>query len=163
MKRIFFVRHAKSSWEDASLPDYKRSLLSIGVERTKKVIDFLKKNEVHPDVILSSHAVRAQKTAELLAEGLLGDLNKISIHPEIYETNVPNILSVLYSLPEHVNEIVIVGHNPTITEMASYFSEKRLMDFSTSAVFGVEIQTTDWTEIHTAKRNTLFYINPKML
>lgn len=163
MKRIFFVRHAKSSWEDASLPDYKRTLLDIGVERTKKVIDFLKNNEVHPDVILCSHAVRAQKTAELLANGLQIDRNCIRVHTEIYETNIPDILSILYALPEHVNDVMIVGHNPTITEMASYFSDKRLVDFSTSAVFGVEMETGEWTEIHTAKRNSLFYINPKML
>lgn len=163
MKRFFFVRHAKSSWEDASLPDYKRILLNEGIERTKKVIGFLRNKEVHPEVILCSHAVRAQKTAELLAEGLHIDLNKISVHPEIYETNIPNILSLIYSLPENCCDVMIVGHNPTITELASYFSDKRLMDFSTSAVYGVEIDTDEWTEIHTAKRNTLFYINPKML
>jgi len=66
MKSVYIVRHAKSSWEDITLSDHDRPLLPVGINRTRKIAEYLKKKKIRPDIILSSSAVRALKTLIIL-------------------------------------------------------------------------------------------------
>ena len=63
MKRLYLVRHAKSSWEEPGGSDIDRPLLEKGIKRTQKVICFLKDHGVKIDLMISSPAVRAFQTA----------------------------------------------------------------------------------------------------
>jgi len=64
MKRILFVRHAKSSWSDMSLPDNKRPLNKRGVRDAPDMAQRCKDYGIDVDLIISSSAVRAFSTAE---------------------------------------------------------------------------------------------------
>ncbi|HQQ12358.1 MAG TPA: histidine phosphatase family protein, partial [Bacteroidales bacterium] len=70
MKTLYIVRHAKSSWDFPEVSDHDRPLLEKGKKRTRKIIDFLQKKKVKPDLIISSSALRARETAGYLAVGL---------------------------------------------------------------------------------------------
>ncbi len=70
MKTLFLIRHAKSSWDDTALPDKERPLNDRGLRDAPKMGERLAKRDVKPDLILSSPAVRALRTAEIIAKKL---------------------------------------------------------------------------------------------
>jgi phosphohistidine phosphatase SixA len=67
VKTLFLIRHAKSSWDDPALPDKDRPLGDRGRRDAPKMGKRLAKGDVEPDLILSSPARRALKTAEIIA------------------------------------------------------------------------------------------------
>jgi phosphohistidine phosphatase len=64
-KTLLMIRHGKSSWDAPGLSDHERPLLKLGIERTKRMAHFLSEKRVVPDLIISSHAVRAFETAKV--------------------------------------------------------------------------------------------------
>ena len=163
MKTIYLMRHAKSTWEFPELKDEERPLVEKGIKRTKKIIKFLNVKNVKPDVIISSHAVRAQETAKIMAKGLDSPLNEIVIDEKIYESNIENLFNVVYGIPDDKNTMIMIGHNPTITNFANYFLAEYVDYMPTSGVVCVEFETDKWNEIVVAKKQTRFIIYPKML
>ena len=123
-------------------------------------------SQVHgfkPDIIISSHAVRAQETAKLMAEGLDCPLNEIVIDEKVYESNIENLFNIVYGIPNDKNTLIMIGHNPTITNFANYFLTEYVDYMPTSAVVCVEFDTDKWNEIVSVKKQTRFIIYPKML
>ena len=157
------MRHAKSTWEFPELKDEDRPLVDKGIKRTKKIIKFLSKKNVKPDIILSSHAVRALETAKIVAEGLNYPVKDIVMEQKVYESNIENLFNVVYGIANNKNTMVMVGHNPTITNFANYFLTEYVDYLPTSGVVCIEFETDKWNEIVSAKKQTRFIIYPKML
>ncbi len=165
MKTLFLVRHAKSSWDDLSVSDHDRKLLPVGVRRTKKVAAWLRSSGNLPDMIISSTAVRAFETAKLLADGMGFPIEKIKKEPAFYSADEEDILAYLFGLPDTINSVMLVGHNPTFTELVNLFSppEKQIANLPTSAVAIITFQTSRWEEIPLATRKESLIVTPKML
>ena len=163
MKTIYVVRHAKSSWDAIDLPDEKRPLLAKGKQRTKKVIEYLKENHILVDQIMSSHAVRAYETAKLLAHGLKYPVEKIIINSQIYHADGEGILNQLYDLPDRIGSVMIVGHNPSLTDFINLFLKSPVENLPTSGVVSFSFDTDNWEKIPLASRKTNFILFPKEL
>lgn len=161
MKTIYIVRHAKSSWDISDQPDEKRPLLEKGKKRTKRVIDFLHHKKVKVDYIISSHAVRAYETAKLLAHGLEYPVENIRIDKHIYFADGDSILDQFYDLPERFHSVMIVGHNPTLTDLANRFLDNPIENLPTSGVVSIIFDTEKWEEVPLASRKTNFILFPK--
>lgn len=157
------MRHAKSTWEFPELKDHERPLVEKGLKRTEKIINFLNKKNIIPDVILSSSATRAFDTARIMAKGLNYDVNNIVVEPKVYESNLETLFSVVYGISNDKNSLILIGHNPTITNFANYFLTEYVDYLPTSGVVCLEFDTNNWNEIASAKRQTRFVIYPKML
>jgi phosphohistidine phosphatase len=67
MKTLFILRHAKSSWKEQDLPDHDRPLNKRGKKDAPRMGKLLTDEDLIPDLIMSSTAARAKKTAELVA------------------------------------------------------------------------------------------------
>jgi phosphohistidine phosphatase len=163
MKTLYIVRHAKSSWDEIGLPDYERPLLDAGRKRTEKIIDYLVEKQAKPDLIMSSHAVRAKDTAALIARGLSYPEEKIQQHPVIYEGNEDDLFDLLFGLPDENNSVMIVGHNPTVTSFANYFLREPMDWMPTTGVVCIEFNTDKWENIIRSKHKTKFVIAPKLI
>lgn len=163
MKTVYIVRHAKSSWEEPGLADHDRPLAETGIKKTKPVIDFLKKKNVLPDLMLSSSALRAKETAFLLAEGLGYPQSAIDIVKKLYHASPDSILDELYSLSENIESVMIFGHNPTLTYFVNQFIDPPIINLPTSGVVAIEFATDKWTEISSSKNRNLFTVFPKMI
>jgi len=165
MKTLFIARHAKSSWDDIRISDHDRDLLTTGIERTVKVATFLKSKNVIPDLIISSSAVRALKTARLLAEGMGYNMKKIKISPSLYNCDEDDVFDELYDLSGNIQSVMVVGHNPTFTDFSNYFIKKkyRIDNLPTSGVIAIKIKTKKWKKILDAKYTLDFKIFPRML
>ena len=113
MKRLFILRHAKSSWTDIDLADFDRPLNERGLDAAPFMGRYLAEEGHMPDAIVSSPAKRARETAELVKEHS-GFEPEIGFDERIYEAS-PNTLRVVASeLPDHVDSAMIVGHNPGV-------------------------------------------------
>lgn len=161
MKTIYIVRHAKSSWNMVDIPDEQRPLLEKGKKRTKKVIDYFHEKQVRVDYIISSHAVRALETARLLAIGLKYPVEQIKIDSHIYYTNGDGLMNLFYDLPDRFNSVMIVGHNPSMTDFINLFLEPPVENLPTSGVVCFSFETDDWAKVPVAKRKTNFILFPK--
>ena len=85
MKKLYIIRHAKSSWKDTALDDFKRPLSKRGRKDAPFMAKKLKQKGVMPDVIISSPATRAKTTAELIAKEL--NFKKLIINLIIKQTS----------------------------------------------------------------------------
>jgi phosphohistidine phosphatase len=163
MKTIYIVRHAKSSWKESDLSDELRPLLEKGKKRTKKVIDYLHKKDVRVDYIISSHAVRAYETAKILAHALKYPADNIKVDKAVYTGDADELVNQFYDIPERYNSVMIVGHNPTLTNFVNLFVEPKIEWLPTSGVVCIEFLTDKWEEINLAETRTAFMVFPKDL
>lgn len=122
MRRLLLVRHAKSSWGDPTLPDRERPLNERGKRDSPKMGRRLAALGVDPDVILSSPARRALKTARILAEELGYRLEDIRVDDRLYAAEAEVLLKVIRELGDAKLCVMLVGHNPELTELAHRYS-----------------------------------------
>ncbi len=163
MKKLYLVRHAKSSWEFPGLSDIERPLIEKGIKRTKRIAKYFKENNVTTDLIISSPAARAMETAKFIANTLGYPEKNIQVERAIYFGESDRFFDIIYALPEQKKEIMIFGHNPVITQFANYFLEKKLDYLPTSGVVCINFKTGDWVSIPKCEWEIDFVIYPKML
>lgn len=163
MKTLYLVRHAKSSWNDISIQDYQRPLLEKGINRTLRVARYLISKKIQPDLIVSSHAVRAFETANILAEKLGFPKHEILIEDQLYFSGSEAIHNVLLGLPNDKNNVMIVGHNPDMTKLANEFLIEKIDYLPTTGVVSVSFETDRWEDVHLVPRVVNFVISPKLV
>ncbi len=146
MKSLYLMRHGKSSWEIAGLVDRERPLLEKGIDRTERRAKELKKSGVRLDAIWTSDAVRAVQTAEIVRKEFGLEKESVFVDPLIYDADrADELRKVVRSFPDDFESILLVGHNPLITEFAQLFFRDLLDDMKTSQVVAVEF--ADWTNL----------------
>ncbi len=121
MHTIVFMRHAKSSWKEAGLSDEKRPLNKRGKLNAPEMGKRLKAEGYDVDKIISSTAVRALKTAEIISE-VMGHEAKIVQKPDLYMASENAYMDVLASLDEKTKSVMIVSHNPGTEWIIEYLS-----------------------------------------
>lgn len=144
MKTIYFVRHAKSSWDHPMLQDFDRPLNPRGLRDAPFMGKLLHAKGAKPDVLISSPAQRALHTARFFAEAMGHDPDSVQQEPQIYEAYPETIFFFIQALPNEHQEIFLFGHNPTWTSLANQFSEEFLSNIPTCGVFKVEAAVDDW-------------------
>lgn len=163
MKTLYIVRHAKSSWDHPGLADHERPILEKGKNRTALVRDYLIDNNCSVDLMISSHAVRANQTASIIAEGLGYPNENIQISTSIYHGSLDSIIDQLFELPDDVNSVMLFGHNPTFTSLANYFIPGKIDWLPTSAVVCIDFETDKWEDFINARKKVKFVVTPRLL
>ena len=115
-KRLFLLRHAKSSWANATLEDHDRPLQKKGLRRAAGLARWLEERGLGCDLVLCSTALRARETLEVV----LPALGKPELRYEraIYEAEPEDLIAMLRKLPEATRSAMIVGHDPTLHMLA---------------------------------------------
>jgi phosphohistidine phosphatase len=163
MKQLLIVRHAKSSWDHPGLEDYQRPLQEKGKKKIRYILDFLMKQQIKPDLILSSHATRALDTAKIIAHALDIPMEKIIISKNIYHGDAESLFNHFYDLNDEIKTLMIVGHNPTLTYFSNFFLDKKIENLPTAGIVCIEFKTASWSQIHKATRKTRFVVSPNEL
>jgi len=163
MKTIYVVRHAKSSWDFPQLSDHERPLISKGIKRTKLISEYLVKNNITVDLVVASHATRALETAKLISRAIGYPSDNIRIERMIYHADADQIFDQFYDIPDGVDSIMIVGHNPTFTNFANLFLSEKVDWLPTSGLVCINFDTDDWLKLPEASSSVKFMITPRML
>lgn len=161
MKKLLLVRHAKSSWDYPGLTDFERPLNKRGHRDAPFMGNVLKEKESVPNLIISSPATRAITTARYFAEGMDYPLEKISTDERLYDAGYRDISNVISDVDDVVNCLMIVSHNPGLTETADHLTGKYIDNIVTSAIFCIDFDTDSWSQISKKNANIGFYEYPK--
>ncbi|MGD9558519.1 MAG: histidine phosphatase family protein [Mangrovibacterium sp.] len=162
MKRIVIVRHAKAvpfGYDD----DFNRKLRSQGKEDARILSLALKENRVSPDLILSSPAKRALKTAEIFASTLRYPASRIMVEEELYEgLTTQDFLEIIRNLPENVQSVFVFGHNPTVYYLVNNLVKLFNSDMPTCSTVGIDFEAESWKEINAREGKVVFHLMPRM-
>ncbi|WP_448811418.1 SixA phosphatase family protein [Agromyces bauzanensis] len=146
MRTLMLVRHAKSEWGHPELTDHERPLNDRGLRDAPKMGRRLAEQGVMPDVILSSTAVRALTTAQLLAEALGYTADRIVADERLYATSASGILGVIAELDSSVQTAMVVGHNPEMDALVGRFTDE-IGHLPTCAVAVFRFEADAWDEL----------------
>lgn len=160
MKTLFLIRHAKSSWDNAALPDKERPLNDRGRRDAPKMGERLAKRDVKPDLILSSPAVRALSTAEIIAEKLNYRRKDIVVTERLYAAEVDDLLDVIRQLGDELKCVMLFGHNPEFTELAHRLSGE-IAHMPTCAIAEFTFDAKSWSGIDSIKPAQILLDYPK--
>ncbi|MDD3343494.1 MAG: histidine phosphatase family protein [Sulfurospirillaceae bacterium] len=161
MKKIYLIRHAKSSWNDGMLDDFSRPLNGRGKKDLQLMGERLAMFEVLPDAIFTSPAKRALKTAKALAKSIDYKKNKVSVVESLYESSFQDYLTLIHSVNDAYKDIFIVAHNPTITEVGERLSGAILTNIPTCAIVCLSFDVDHFKDIAEENGKILFFDYPK--
>jgi len=159
MKKLILLRHAKSSWKDASLDDFDRPLNRRGKKDAPIMAHKLAMRKIKIDLIISSPANRTNETAKIFAN-ILGCESEIIFDDKLYEGSYKEILKVINLIDDKYQNVLIVCHNPGITHLVNYISDYFIENISTSGVVGLSTNSS-WENINEKGCSFLFYDYPK--
>ncbi len=157
MKKIVFIRHAKSSWADSTLEDFDRPLNERGKIDAPLMASKLKSQGVIPDLIVSSPAKRAKKTAKIFSKVMQLE-HEILFDERIYEADEDTLLQVIHSFPQDKNIVFMFGHNPGFTWIVNQLCNVRIDNIPTCGFAIVACPVENWNEI-CMETNTLEYFD----
>lgn len=162
MKRVFLIRHAKSSWADPGLSDFERPLNARGLSDAPEMAKRLVHQKLKIDAFLSSPARRAMKTAQLFAHAYDQGKKDIIQLQDLYLAGSDQILDAIRSAaPDKAETIAVVAHNPGITELANSLTDARIDNMPTASVFAVQAESGHWQDFPGAGLQFLFFDFPK--
>ena len=162
MKTLYLLRHAKSSWKFEDLNDHDRPLAKRGRTDAPLIGQELCERKIKLDLIISSSAVRALSTATIVAKELDFDPEKIAVQEEIYRIDASSLLHFAQALPDEYSQVMLVGHNPTFTELANMLvPDKSIANIPTAGVVGISFDCSYWGQISSDNAKLLFFDFPK--
>lgn len=145
MKTLYIMRHAKSSWDDAGISDLERPLNERGKRTAPFMGGLMRRRGLLPDVILSSPAKRARKTAVLVKQG--GSLDAdIVFDEQIYEASPNNLRQAVAAIGGEFSSAMLVGHNPGIEGFIRYLTGS-LEPMPTGALAVIELGVDSWSDV----------------
>lgn len=161
MRTLYLLRHAKSSWKDASLADFERPLKGRGRDAAEQMGRFLASKKVTLGALISSPSVRTRQTIDLVQREV-----QLGVEPQfdqrIYEASLLTLLDVVYELPDDKKAALLVGHNPGMEELLAFLThEARHMP--TCALAKISIHGSSWKQAARGAGKLEWFVTPKDL
>ena len=145
-KVIFLLRHAQSAGKQSGQRDYDRILTPQGEADARARGKIFSGTNYFPDLILCSASSRTRQTLELFNEFYNFPKEKIRFREDLYDATMTQLLDVINDLPQDINKVMLVGHNPGISLLAGDLSSN-FIELSTSQLVAYESRSETWKEI----------------
>lgn len=160
MKTLFLIRHAKSSWSIPGLDDQERPLNDRGNIDAPMVAERMEKNWPTPGKIICSSALRAQETAAIMSQHWWKKRD-IEIEVELYSASPSSSLDIINRVPNEVNSLALVFHNPTITHLSNLLAQLSIPNVPTCGIVILGLQVDRWDELEEGTCTLLDFEYPK--
>lgn len=167
MKRLYLLRHAKSSWDDPTLADHDRPLAPRGRRAARAMAEHLRRGGIAPELVLCSGSKRTRQTLTAITPGLWEGAD-VEIRSDLYAASAAALLEVLCQLPDRVRSVMLIGHNPGLQDLALSLARggpelARLRSkFPTAALATFELEGS-WRELAPASAELVSFVKPKEL
>jgi phosphohistidine phosphatase len=167
MKRLYLLRHAKSSWDDPTLADHDRPLAPRGRRAAKVMAKHLGRKGIAPELVLCSPSRRTRETLSRIEPGLRKNAD-VQIEPELYAVSAAALLEALHRVPDEVESVMLIGHNPGIQDLALSLatagseSARVRSKFPTGALATLELNGS-WRELAPGSAELVSFVKPKEL
>jgi phosphohistidine phosphatase len=168
VKRLWLLRHAKSSWDDPGLPDPDRPLAPRGRRAAELLAAHLAASDLRPGEVLCSSSLRTRQTLAAILPAL-GDALQIRIERELYGAGAAQLLERLQRLPNRVPSAMLIGHNPGIQDLALALAAggpglAGLGDkFPTGALATLEVDAERWRDLDHGTATATALVTPRSL
>jgi phosphohistidine phosphatase len=161
MRTLYLLRHAKSSWKDASLADFERPLKGRGRDAAEAMGRFLASKKISISVLISSPSVRTRETVDILLKHA-----RLQVEPlfdqRIYEASLATLVQVVSEIPGDKKTAMLVGHNPGMEELLAFLThEARHMP--TCALARISLDGVSWKEVGRGAGKLEWFVTPKDL
>jgi phosphohistidine phosphatase len=161
MKTLYLLRHAKSSWKDETLTDIERPLNGRGRKASQTMGGLLRKEKIIPDLVLSSSAVRARQTTDLLIEAA-GLRSELRFDERIYEASAQKLLEVVKQIDKSKKNVLLVGHNPGFEELLELLTGS-VETMPTATLSKVILRASTWAAVKRKGGALEWIVRPKEL
>jgi len=161
MRTLYLLRHAKSSWKDANLADFDRPLSGRGRRAAETVGLFLKDKEITLDLVVSSPAVRARQTIEIVLRSAK-QRPELRFDERIYEATVGRLLEIVSQLENEHKAVLLVGHNPGMQELLALLTGQS-EEYPTASLTKITFKNLKWAEVGNKKGSLEWFVKPKQL
>jgi phosphohistidine phosphatase len=158
-RRLYLVRHAKSSWKEAGIADHDRPLAPRGKRASKAMAAWLREHRVVPEMVLCSTATRAQQTFKRL------DLAPRHLHVEreLYGADAATILARLRDVPGRIGSVMVIGHNPGLEDLTRVLTGDGLEKFPTGALAALVVRDRSWGDLERDGAELVDFVRPRDL
>lgn len=160
-RRLILTRHAKSDWDDPTLPDHDRPLNARGRRSARALGDWLASRGYDPEEVLCSSARRTCETWERMADSVFETRPALRIEPALYHASPEAMLRILRTASAPT--VMMIGHNPGIAAFAAMLPARPPMDpqfrsYPTAATLVVDFQAGAWSEIEPGEGSVLDFV-----
>ena len=161
MKTLTLVRHAKSSWKAKVPSDRERPLNKRGERDAPIMAARIVDAGIRPSLIISSPAVRAWTMATVVARQIGYTVEFLQREDDLYLASLNDLIDVVATQDTRFESIMIVGHNPGLTDFANYLSPNLTSNLPTAGVVSVSIDRDDWSLYERPATKLTLYDYPK--
>ncbi len=151
-RSLILFRHGKSSWDEPACVDHDRPLKKKGERKTRLAAErLLERIDAgafdRPDRIVSSTAVRAVQTAEIVLDVLGLAPSRMVLENRLYDTSADEYRDVVQEADEHIRTLMLIGHNPSISHLAYSFLREQAGELHTSGCVVIGFEADTWKKI----------------
>lgn len=161
MKKLYIIRHAKSSWEDSSLNDQERPLNSRGLKDAPMMARIFKAEVGKIDLLISSPALRAFTTCNIFAEEFKISPSSIRVEEDLYGASVQTSMQIINALDDKWDLVCLFGHNPNFTYLSEELCDMNIGNLPTCGIVGAEFGVDSWEAVSLGSGENIFYDYPK--
>jgi phosphohistidine phosphatase len=168
VKRLWLLRHAKSSWDHPGLADADRPLAPRGRRAVDVLAVHLAASEVRPTVVLCSSSLRTRETLAAILPAL-GDALEIRIERALYGAGAAQLLDRLRQVSNRASSAMLIAHNPGIQDLALALAAggpvlAGLGDkFPTGALATLEVDAERWRDLDHGTATATALVTPRSL
>ncbi|HSS09907.1 MAG TPA: histidine phosphatase family protein [Acidimicrobiales bacterium] len=166
---MYLLRHAKSSWDEPDLDDHDRPLAPRGRRAATRIGRHLRELGVQPDEVLCSTAKRARQTLELVRPFIDQDV-PVHIEEGIYSADSARLLQRLRLVSPDVDAVMLIGHNPSIQELALTLvgpadnkGHRLAQKFPTAGLAALVAPIDEWAALGGGKASLDWFVAPREL
>lgn len=153
MKTLLVLRHAKSSWKDEQVGDHDRPLNKRGKRDAPRIGELVQQVQLQPELIISSTAKRARKTASRVAKQC-GYQGIIELQGTLYLAPPDAYIEALRNVDDAVHRVMVVGHNPGLEQLVTLLTGQHAV-LPTATLAHLELDVAQWRDMNTQTRGTL--------
>jgi len=162
MKKLYIIRHAKSSWKDLVLSDFNRPLNRRGKSNALFMGELLAQKGIKPDIIISSPAKRALETSNTIAKALDYSIQRIVYKMEIYEASVSALFDIIVSIDNQDQSLFLIGHNPSLNLLLERLVPTNTIEnIVTAGIVELELNISKWRDISPRTTHLVSFEYPK--
>lgn len=160
-KTLILFRHAKSSHENTSIPDFDRPLDTSGLREASEMGEFLRHQTETVDLIVASPAKRTHQTADIICRYLNYRPENIRWDSTLYLCTKETLIASIRKTDAKIRTVVFIGHNPSMTSTANALQpDTTIAEVKTAGIVAIDYEQVKWSEVGKTKGKLIFYKKP---
>jgi phosphohistidine phosphatase len=168
-RRLYLLRHAKSSWAEPERRDRDRPLAPRGLRDARRLAACLLDWGIAPALVICSSSLRTRETLRALERALVG--SRTLVEDELYGASQRQLLQRLRRIPDEVPSTMLIGHNPGLQELClalcgrdrSELARRVEEKFPTAGLATLALRGVGWHALDEGRAELIGFVSPREL